>query len=296
MCMDWGRTPTPRELAVWLATASPGTATGRYRWSSGSPNPSINYGWIGEPPLLVMAPPDVELAVSFRAPGDWRLDLPEGPLARASDGVAVLWQSDGRVRGRRLQQLIGPDRLLKPEAPRGEPDGEVAQDTLLGRMCWRWTSGEDVRWVDDATGCLLRLDSGDRCAAFSEIRFGESQDDMTYALGDLSDAKDTTVPVPTDAEAQRALPFTVPWWPDGCSSLPVAGDPFAPSLLVELHTGDDDRWCVGVAPAGTPAPVRLGLRSRRWDGDGVSLSLSWSPTVPDGLVDRVAASMPSVWP
>lgn len=88
--MDWGRAPKQFELAMWLVTASPGTATGRYRWTSRSADESVNYGWYGEPPVLVGAPPDVELAVSYRAPGDWRLDLPDGPLARASDGVAVL--------------------------------------------------------------------------------------------------------------------------------------------------------------------------------------------------------------
>ncbi len=296
--MDWGCAPTPGELAAWLVTASPGTATGRYRWTSRSADQSVNHGWIGEPPVLVGVPPDVELVVSYRAPGDWRLDLPGGPLARASGGVVVLWEPDGRLTGRRMQQLMGPDRLLTPERLAREPGGTVVLDELLGRVCWRWGTGDEVRWVDDATGCLLRLDTGDRSAAFSEVVFGQVQDDATYALGDLSDAKDLTAletqhPAPA---LQQTLPFTVPWWPDGCANRAGGGDVSDPSLLVILATRDDSQWWVGVAPAGMPAPVRSGLASRRWDGDGVSLSLSWEPTVPDELVDRVAASMPSVWP
>lgn len=95
---------------------------------------------------------------------------------------------------------------------------------------------------------------------------------------------------------RETIPFTVPWWPDGCSNRPVLGDVSEPSLLVELATRVDVGWWVGVAPAGTPAPVQPGMRSRRWEGDEMSLSLSWDPTVPAELVDQVAASMPSGWP
>lgn len=64
---------------------------------------------------------------------------------------------------------MGPDRLLEPERLGREPGGKVVRDELMGRPCWRWTSGDEVRWVDDETGCLLRLDTGDRSAVFTEV-------------------------------------------------------------------------------------------------------------------------------
>lgn len=296
--------PTPDELCVWLRVAGPTTATGALVWTPGQQE--LSFGWVsfGGPPLLVRLPSGAEVRFSYDGPRRWALDGPDGPLGRSDGRRAVAWRGDQVEAGGELIFVPSPELLLFPAPPAEDLGGEVVADDLLGRACWRWTAWDQVRWVDDLTGCLLAHRAPAGTLALTAFEPGAQVDP---ALFDLDGLAGPYVPAPPSRSRQRqqeqaerpAGPaFVVPWWPHGALSYPVGGAPEVPSLLVRLGT-DDDRapsvW-VGVAPLGRRAPVRPGAGSRRWDGEDCSLSLSWTRGLSDDDVERVAASIPGRWP
>lgn len=210
------------------------------------------------------------------------------------DGVAG--PSDGPGRG------SGPDDDRSAPGSGGlETPGPVTADRVADRPCWRWDRGEDVVWVDEQTGCLLRSQSDRGVLELTEVAFDEAVDPAVFALPDDLPAPPPSAlperPVRQEPAPPEPPGFRVPWWPGGCESQPVAGDPDVPEVLSVLlsHREGGPTFWVGVAPAGRLAPVRSRRRYRRWEGDGCSLSLSWSGDVPDAVVDRMVASMPTAW-
>lgn len=293
-------TPTSDELCDWLRVAGTTTAVGAVVWTPG--DQELSFGWVsfGGPPLLVQLPAGVEVGFAFDGPRRWSLHGPDGPLARSDGRRAVAWRADGVEAGGELMAVPNPEWLLLPGPPAADPGGEVVQDERLGRPCWRWTAQDDVRWVDDETGCLLAHHTP--AGAFELTGFvpGAPVDPALFDVEAEAGAAVAAPPSRPQRQARSEAPahpgFTVPWWPHGASSYPVAGDPELPSLLVELMTdGPRPSLWVGVAPPGRRAPVRPGVRSRRWDGEDCSLSLSWTRDLSDDDVERVVASIPGRW-
>ncbi len=296
--------PTSDELRDWLRVAGPVTATGALRWTPGEGDLAVGWVSYGGPPLLVDLPAGVEVRFAFDGPRRWALDGPDGPLGRSDGRRAVAWR-DGRVEvGGELLAVPDPATLLLPAPPLEDPGGEVAADELLGRPCWRWTTTDEVRWVDEATGCLLAHRTPAGTLALTTFEPGAPvilallDPDELVDAGEQVEPDDWAPPAPEPEGGHPPVPgFRVPWWPHGTMSHPVGGDPEVPSLLVRLTSsggGDPSVW-VGVAPAGRQAPVRAGVRSRRWAGDGCSLSLSWTRGLSDDDVERVVASLPGRW-
>lgn len=289
--------PTPDELVDWLRVAGPSTATGSVVWTPTGEDVAVGWCSFGGPPLVVHLPAEVEVRFTSGGPRRWALDGPDGPLARSDGRRAVAWR-DGEVEvGGELLVVPPLEHLLLPGPPE-VVGGEVAADELLGRACWRWTASDGVRWVDDETGCLLALRTAAGTLALTAFSPGAPVDPALFALDELAGPRDE-VPATRAARADQPDPtFVVPWWPHGALSYPVGGDPEVPSLLVLLNTGDPRApsvW-VGVAPLGARAPVRPGVRSRRWDGEDCALSLSWTRGLSDADVERVVASIPRRWP
>jgi hypothetical protein len=287
--------PTPDELRDWLRVAGPPTATGTLLWTPGEE--PVSFGWVSfaGPPLFVHLSAGVEVRFSYDAPRRWALDGPDGPLGRSDGRRGVAWRGEQVEVGGELLLVPPPELLLLPEPP-DELDGEVVADERLGRVCWRWTSRAEVRWVDDLTGCLLALRTASGTLELTAFEPGARVDPALFDLATL--AGPDAPPPPQEPHRPVRPTFVVPWWPYGALSYPVGGDPEVPSLLVLLNTGDPRApsvW-VGVAPLGRRAPVRPGVRSRRWDGDDCSLSLSWTKGLPDHDVERIVASMPGRWP
>jgi hypothetical protein len=286
--------PTPDELADWLRVAGPGTtATGSLTWTPGDGD--LNVGWVsfGELPLLVELPPAVEVRFAWDGPRRWALDGPDGPLGRCDGRRGLAWRDGQAETGGLLLPFPDPEELLLPEPPE-PPDGEVAADELLGRACWRWTASDGVRWVDELTGCLLARRTPAGTLALTSFTPGAPVD---LSLFDVPPSAAPPEPSPVRFEGPVAPAFSVPWWPHGTLSYPVGGDPEVPSLLVQLAPSGEPApsvW-VGVAPLGQRAPVRPGVRSRRWDGEDCALSLSWTRDLSDDDVDRVVASVPRRW-
>lgn len=290
--------PTPDELALWLRVAGPPTVTGALRWTPGEQD--LSFGWVvfGQP-VFADLPPGVEVAVVHEAPDRWALAGPEGPLARADGRRAAVWRHGEVEVAQSLVVAPSPLLLLRPEPPE-VPGGQVVADELLGRPCWRWTDGDTTRWVDDATACLLRTTAPSGTLELTAFAPGAAVDAGAFDLDAVAGpaGPSAAAEVRAEREGRAAAGFAVPWWPHGTQSWPVAGDPDAGSLLVQLATTDEAAptvW-VGVAPAGTPAPVRPGVRSQRWDGDGCSLSLSWTRGLSDDDRARLVAETPGAWP
>jgi hypothetical protein len=293
--------PTPDELRDWLRVAGPTTATGALLWTPGAGD--LARGWVsyGGPPLIVQFPAGVEVGFAFDGPRRWALDGPHGPIARSDGRRAVAWQGDDVEVGGPLVVVPDPAELLLPAPPWDDPGGEVAPDELLGRACWRWTAQDEVRWVDELTGCLLAHRTPAGTLALTAFEPGAPVDPALFELGGLADTGEPdglgAPDEPTPRPGPTAPDVVVPWWPQGTLSYPVGGDPDVPSLLVQLTTADDRApsvW-VGVARPGRRAPVRPGVRSRRWDGEDCSLSLSWTRGLADDDVERIVASVPRRW-
>jgi hypothetical protein len=281
------------------------------RWTPGEEE--LSFGWFafGGPPLIVELPAEVEVRFSYGGAGCWALEGPDGPLARSDGRRAVAWSDGTLAVGGSLMVAPGPQQLLLPEPPQ-EGRGarhvqahdaaadDVQADEVLGRQCWRWSLGDQVRWVDEETGCLLRMSTRAGLLELTDFQPGAPVDG---ALFDLDEWVGPYVDdVRSGSRAERETPveatFVVPWWPHGALSSPVGGDPDVPSLLVLLNTGDrraPSVW-LGVAPLGERAPVRPGVRSRRWDGEDCSLSLSWGRRLSEDEAERIIASIPERWP
>jgi hypothetical protein len=231
--------PTSQELSDWPRVAGPPTATGALVWTPGERD--LSFGWVsfGGPPLLVHLPAGVEVRFAFDGPRRWALDGPDGPLGRSDGRRAVAWRGADAEVGGELLPVPTPDLLLLPEPPVAH-DGEVVADELLGRPCWRWTSQDEVRHVDDATGCLLSLITPSGTLVLTAFEPGAPVDPALFDLDDW--AGPDAGAAPTLARPRRVRPpdptFLVPWWPHGALSYPVGGDPEVPSLLVLLNTGD----------------------------------------------------------
>lgn len=289
--------PTPDELVDWLRVAGPRTATGSVLWTPGGQDVSVGWVSFGGPPVIVHLPAGVEVRFSYDGPGRWALDGPDGPLCRSDGRRTVAWRDDQLETGAALLVVPDLERLLLPEPP-DVAGGDVTADELLGRACWRWTAQGELRWVDDETGCLLAQRTAAGTLALTAFAPGAPVDPADFEVDEVAGRHDeppTSPPVRTEAIDPT---FSVPWWPHGALSYPVGGDPEVPSLLVLLNTGDaraPSVW-VGVAPLGARAPVRPGVRSRRWDGEDCSLSLSWTTGLSDADVERVVASIPRRWP
>jgi hypothetical protein len=145
------------------------------------------------------------------------------------------------------------------------------------------------------TGCLLARRRPAGTLALTSFTPGAPVDPSLF---DVPPSAAPPEPSPVRFEGPVAPAFSVPWWPHGTLSYPVGGDPEVPSLLVQLAPSGEPApsvW-VGVAPLGQRAPVRPGVRSRRWDGEDCALSLSWTRDLSDDDVDRVVASVPRRWP
>ena len=288
--------PTPDELPDWLRVAGPTTATGALVWTPGDGD--LAFGWcsFGGPPLLVQLPPGVELRFSFDGPRRWAVDGPDGPLGRSDGRRGVAWR-DGDIEVGELLLVPPPEELLLPTPPH-EAGGDVVAAERLGRPCWRWTTADAVRWVDDETGCLLAQRTAAGTLALTAFEPGARVDPALFDLTDLAGPEAGPPPSLVTSAPPPAPAFSVPWWPHGALSYPVAGDPAVPELLVLLNTGDvraPSVW-LGVAPLGRRAPVRPGVRSRRWDGEDCALSLSWTRDLSDEDAERVVASVPRWWP
>jgi len=282
-----------------LAVAGPAAATGGVVWTPGEEEFSFSWASFGGPPLFVRLPPGVEVRFSYDGPLRWALNGPGGPLGRSDGRRAVAWREDEVEVGAWLVTVPSVQDLLLPEPP-DVADGEVAADELLGRPCWRWTAREQVRWVDEQTGCLLAQRTPAGTLALTSFEPGAPVDAALFDLHDVAGLDVEAAPCGHSRAAQNppAAGFAVPWWPYGALSYPVSGDPDKGSVLVRLNTGDGRApsvW-VGVAPLNQRPPVKRGVRSRRWNGQDCSLSLSWSPSLSDEDVDRVVASIPRNWP
>lgn len=288
--------PTPDELGVWLTVAGPATATGAVLWTPGEQ--ALSFGWaaVGGPPLFVRLPAGLEVGFSFDGPQRWALDGPDGPLGRSDGRRAVAWRDDEVEHGAWLVTVPQLEELLLPRAAE-DGGGEVSADERLGRACWRWTTEDQVRWVDDQTGSLLARQSSQGTLALTRFEPGAAVDPSLFDVDAVHGP--AVEEVPQDGRPRPPDPtFEVPWWPHGTLSFPVAGDAGEQSLLVQLVTGDDrdpSVW-VGVAPRHRRAPVQQGARSRRWDGEDCSLSLSWRGDLSDEQAERIAASIPPRWP
>lgn len=299
--------PSAAELSAWVAVASPRTARGRFRWTPPEPDWNVSVGWAGSgPPVMACVPDDVELAFWHAAPGSWRVEGPAGLVCTSDGRTAVVHRTDDIQVGGHLIMGVGPDGLLHPSDGRSrrrlqQPDtsGTVAADELLGRPCWRWAAAERTLWVDDQTGCALRLDDADGSRELTAFEVDVEVDPALFAPPD-------GVTLPREERSARpagpppprpTAGFTVAWWPQGAPGHPIEGDASVPELLLELHTASDDapRFWLGVAPAGVPARVRRGSRVRRWDGDGWAFALSWRGELPDEDVEQVVASIPRAW-
>lgn len=267
-------------------------------WTRGSED--LSFGWVafGGPPLFVDLPVGVEVKFVYGGAGCWALEGPDGPLARTDGRRAVVWQDGGVEVGASLMAVPGPEQLLLPEVPQHrEGAHQVQADELLGRPCWRWSIGDEVRWVDEETGCLLKRVTSAGSLELTRFEPGAPVDRSLFDLDEWAGPQVKESGSRAIREKRIEPTFLVPWWPRGALSFPVAGDPDVPSLLVLLNTGESrgpSVW-VGVAPPGVPAPVRPGVKSRRWDGQDCSLSLSWTRDVSEDDVERIIASIPGGW-
>lgn len=144
-----------------------------------------------------------------------------------------------------------------------------------------------------------RLTHPGRTLALTSFEPGAPVDAALFDLNDVAGPDVGAAPSwhSRHAKTPPTATFAVPWWPHGALSYPVGGDPDKGSLLVRLNTGGaraPSVW-VGVAPVDVRPPVKRGVRSRRWDGEDCSLSLSWSAGLSDQDVERVVASIPRRW-
>lgn len=302
--------PTPTELAAWLRVASPRTARGRSLWSPAGESWRSRFTYAGRRPVMAHVPAEIEVAFWHAAPGRWRVDAPEGPVCRSDGTTAVGWTPGGVDLGGALLVFHGPPDLLHPvDAHRGdELDGTVTLDELLGRRCWRWERPASTVWVDEATGCALRIDSPDGRLELTAFEADVDLDpDLFSTPADvLAGARPTEPPPsrpgqvaePPPGREQPRAPFRVVWWPHGVAGEAVAGDPAVPDVLLQLVT-DGERsspqvW-LGVAPAGREPRVQPRAAVRRWEGDGWSFALSWRGELPAEDVDRLVASTPRTW-
>lgn len=312
------RPPTPAELSHWLRVAAPASASGVYRWRVVREAPE-SLGWFGyasEVPAPVFVPPDVDVSFWHAAPGSWRLEV-AGELLAVADGERALVVDEGRVHvGAVLLAPRGPARLLQPGRPQRGPYeepalGEVHADERLGRRCWRWVAPDATWWLDHETGIALAYADADIAAELLELQLDCPIDPALFVpppelleQGESVTTRrvDDWTPLPDGREIEREQAswqpeFTVAWWPYGSSAYPESGDPTVPEALLVLLTGGDPepRFWLGVAPQPRPAPTKAGARTRTWDGDGWSFALCWRDELPDELVDRVVASVPSAW-
>lgn len=199
--------PTPDELGVWLRVAGPTTATGALVWTPGQKE--LSFGWVsfGGPPLLVRLPSGAEVRFSYDGPRRWALDGPDGPLGRSDGRRAVAWRGDQVEAGGELIFVPSPELLLFPAPPAEDPGGEVVADDLLGRACWRWTARDQVRWVDDLTGCLLAHRAPAGTLALTAFEPGAQSHLHQAPSGSVRGHGDRTRP----AAAGRDLQWTGSW-------------------------------------------------------------------------------------
>jgi hypothetical protein len=260
-----------------------------------------------------MCSPPVGVEVEFwhAAPDRWRVDRPDGPLCRSDGTTAVVWSDDGLEVGGALLVFHGPPSLLHPPADLrfGEPaDGTVSPDELLGRRCWRWERPDASLWVDEQTGCALRIERAEgrlELTAFEtdvELEAGLFAVPADVLAGERvkepPPPRPGQLPVPPRRVEAPSARFRVVWWPHGVAAEAVAGDAAVPEVLLRLMTDGAPTspavW-LGIAPRGREPRVQSRAAVRRWDGEGWSFALSWRGEMSDEDVDRVVASTPPAW-